>query len=91
MVGCRFNAKNTLDKNCLYLAEGLGAEIKPEQEVDDIRLLPDGCYQLIIRKSTGLNRPSQKLRTQKLILSGGAERMGVFMGFFAVQLGCVLA
>ena len=42
MVGCRFNAKNTLDKNYLYLAEKLGVEILPEQEVQDIRSL-DRC------------------------------------------------
>ena len=30
MVGCRFNAKNTLDKNYLYLAEKAGAQIIPE-------------------------------------------------------------
>ena len=30
MVGCRYNAKNTLDKNYLYLAENLGATIFPE-------------------------------------------------------------
>ena len=71
MVGCRFNAKNTLDKNYLYLAEKLGVEILPEQEVQDIRVLPDGGYQLIIRKSTGIKRPTQKLQAQKVILSGG--------------------
>ncbi|REL30823.1 GMC oxidoreductase [Thalassotalea euphylliae] len=35
-TGCRFNAKNTLDKNYLYLAQKLGAEIVAEQEVHDI-------------------------------------------------------
>src|SRR5262249_45302820 len=30
MVGCRFDAKNTLDRNYLYLAEQLGAEILTE-------------------------------------------------------------
>ena len=48
MVGCRYNAKNTLDKNYLYLAEGLGAHILPEQEVEDIIPLDDGGYQIII-------------------------------------------
>ena len=33
MVGCRYNAKNTLDKNYLYLAEKLGVQIAPEKEV----------------------------------------------------------
>ena len=71
MVGCRYNAKNTLDKNYLYLAEKLGVEILPEQEVQDIRPLEDGGYQLTIRKSIGLRRPIQKLQAEKVILSGG--------------------
>lgn len=40
MVGCRHNAKNTLDKNYLYFAEKYGAEIRPEANVVDIR----PCY-----------------------------------------------
>ena len=39
MVGCRHNAKNTLDKNYLYLAERYGAEVRPEANVLDIRPL----------------------------------------------------
>jgi len=71
MVGCRYNAKNTLDKNYLYLAEKLGAEIMPEQEVQNIRPLEDGGYQLTIQKSTGIRRLTQKLQADKVILSGG--------------------
>jgi cholesterol oxidase len=36
MTGCRHNAKNTLDKNYLYLAQKLGAEIIAGVEVTDI-------------------------------------------------------
>ena len=36
MVGCRYNAKNTLPKNYLYFAEKNGAEVWPECEVVDI-------------------------------------------------------
>ncbi len=36
MVGCRFNAKNTLDRNYLYLAEQAGAVVYPETEVVDV-------------------------------------------------------
>lgn len=39
MVGCRFGAKNTLDLNYLYLAEGLGAEVHAQTRVVDIRPL----------------------------------------------------
>ena len=37
MVGCPVGAKNTLDKNYLYLAEGLGAKIIPETMVTGVR------------------------------------------------------
>lgn len=39
MVGCRYNAKNTLPKNYLYFAERRGAEILAEAEVVDVRPL----------------------------------------------------
>ncbi len=37
MVGCRFNAKNTLDKNYLYFAEKRGAKVLEQTRVVDIR------------------------------------------------------
>ncbi len=39
MVGCRYNAKNTLPKNYLYFAEKKGAVVVAESEVVDIRPL----------------------------------------------------
>ncbi|MDX1456851.1 MAG: GMC family oxidoreductase [Marinobacter sp.] len=39
MVGCRYNAKNTLDKNYLYLAEKQGAEVRSETRVVDVKPL----------------------------------------------------
>lgn len=37
MVGCRFEAKNTLDKNYLWLAERRGAQVFAETRVVDLR------------------------------------------------------
>ncbi len=37
MVGCRYNAKNTLPKNYLYFAEKQGARVIAEAEVIDVR------------------------------------------------------
>src|SRR5690606_12196614 len=45
MLGCRYNAKNTLDKNYLYLAERLGVEIRANSEVTWIKALEQG-YQV---------------------------------------------
>jgi cholesterol oxidase len=44
MTGCRHNAKNTLPKNYLGLAEGAGAAVHPLTTVTAIRPLPDGGY-----------------------------------------------
>ena len=56
MVGCRFNAKNTLDKNYLYFAEKRGAKVIAETRVVDIRPLgaADGSdgYELTTERST---------------------------------------
>lgn len=41
MVGCRHDAKNTLDKNYLYLAESGGAKVHAETKVIDVRPLGD--------------------------------------------------
>ena len=40
MIGCRYNAKNTLPKNYLYFAEKFGAEVLAACEVVDVRPLP---------------------------------------------------
>ncbi len=37
MMGCRHGAKNTLDKNYLFLAEAAGAEVLEETKVVDVR------------------------------------------------------
>lgn len=39
MMGCKHNAKNTLDKNYLYLAEKRGAQVFAETRVVDVRPL----------------------------------------------------
>jgi len=72
MVGCRYNAKNTLDKNYLYLAENLGATIFPETRATLIRENPDGGYQVDTTRSTALfNRKPQTFQAQKIVLSAG--------------------
>jgi cholesterol oxidase len=77
MVGCRYNAKNTLDKNYLYLAEKMGVEIQPETEVTDVRPLPsnqsDGArYEVIYKSSTRiLGRKEKTIRTRNVVFSAG--------------------
>jgi cholesterol oxidase len=46
MTGCRHNAKNTLVKNYLYLAERAGAVVHPLTTARDVRPLPGGGYRV---------------------------------------------
>jgi cholesterol oxidase len=78
MVGCRHNAKNTLVKNYLYLAEKWGAKMLPEAEVVDIRPLPagqaDGArFTIHFKRTTDWFIKSVKqVRAANVILSAGA-------------------
>lgn len=78
MVGCRYNAKNTLVKNYLYFAEKWGAEIRAESEVVDIRPLhnqPDGArYEVVYRRSTAWpwQQRHQRVRARQVVLSAHA-------------------
>jgi len=68
MVGCPVGAKNTLDKNYLFLAEGLGAEIIPETLVTGIRPSGDG-YEVMTKKSTGIVHPQKIFKAKRVIVS----------------------
>ena len=46
MAGCKHNAKNTVDKNYLWLARSRGVTVHPEHEVTDIIPLPGGGYRV---------------------------------------------
>ncbi|GMR09207.1 MAG: GMC family oxidoreductase [Anaerolineae bacterium] len=78
MVGCRFNAKNTLPKNYLYFAERWGARILPEAEVRNIRPLAeegsDGArYEVEYRSSTAWFFKSHKsVRARNVVVAAGA-------------------
>lgn len=74
MVGCRYNAKNTLVKNYLYFAEKNGAEIIPQARVSDIRPLTtdDGArYEVIYRRSTALVARRSSVRARSVIVAAG--------------------
>lgn len=72
MVGCRFGAKNTLDRNYLYFAEKLGAQVKPMRTVVDVRALPGGGY-AVTHERTGawLGRDRQVTTAARVVLSAG--------------------
>lgn len=71
MVGCRENAKNSLDKNYLYFAEKFGAVILPETYADRIEY-NDGYYFVETRSSTSFfSKKKNRFKSQGLILAGG--------------------
>ncbi len=72
MVGCRHGAKNTLDRNYLYLAEKRGAVVLPERRVTRIEPLPRGGYQVTTERSTAWLRKDRKVLTARgVVVSAG--------------------
>lgn len=77
MIGCRYNAKNSLDKNYLYFAEQQGAVIQPEVEVIDVQPLPEGQldgarYEVVFRSTTAwLFKPEGRVRARNVVISAG--------------------
>ncbi len=74
MLGCRFNAKNTLDKNYLYLAQQLGCEIKAETVVYDvIPLNHDGSegYKIKFKESLKSFPKKGSVTAKGVIFAGG--------------------
>jgi len=72
-IGCRVGAKNTLDRNYLYFAEKLGAEVLAESRV--VRLTPIGDageagYQLSL-KATGAGGRSESCEVGGVVVSAG--------------------
>ena len=72
MVGCPTGAKNTLDRNYLYLAEKKGARILPETAAELIEPLPGGGYRVLWRKATDRLFPRRGAFTaRQVVLAGG--------------------
>lgn len=71
MTGCRVGAKNTLDKNYLYLAEQLGVKVLAESEVLDVKPMADGGYQIVYKNSTKWLSAKKRIQTKGVIFSGG--------------------
>ena len=56
MTGCRHNAKNTLPKNYLGLAEKHGAQVFPLTTVTELEQLSDGRWKITARRTNGLGK-----------------------------------
>jgi cholesterol oxidase len=72
MVGCRYEAKNTLDKNYLYLAEQLGVEVFPETTANLVREVNGGGYEVETCRTTAWFRGGRRtFRARRLVLAAG--------------------
>jgi cholesterol oxidase len=77
MVGCPHNAKNSLVKNYLWLAEHAGAEIQPGRTVIDVRPLgaadgSDGYAVTSVRTGAWFKRDRRVQRVRGVVVAGGA-------------------
>ena len=87
MVGCRYNAKNTLPKNYLYFAEKNGAKVISESEVTDVRpltiddgrkmvnglssMVASARYEVTYQSSTSFFKRKQTVNAKNVIFSAG--------------------
>jgi cholesterol oxidase len=72
MVGCRYEAKNTLDKNYLWFAENLfGATVLAETETIRIEVQDDQTYKIQTQTSTGFRKSLQTFTANGIVVSGG--------------------
>lgn len=71
MTGCRHNAKNTLVKNYLYLAEKLGVEIRPLTTATEL-IESNGLWSIKVRKSSSWLPLSKTLTANQVVVAAGA-------------------
>jgi cholesterol oxidase len=77
MVGCRYNAKNTLVKNYLWFAERLGVDVVPERQVTEVRPLgpADGSrgYSVTsVRPGAWARKQGRTLTAKGVVVAAGA-------------------
>ena len=78
MVGCRYNAKNSLDKNYLYLAERHGARVFAETRVVGVTPIngqadgSDGYEVRTIKSTAWLRKNSRRFTCRGVVFAGSA-------------------
>ena len=91
MVGCKHDAKNTLDKNYLYFAEKRGAEVHAETRVVDVRPLggaADGSlgYEVTTERSTAwFRKQRRRYKARNVVFS--ASSLGTQELLFKLKQG----
>ncbi len=74
MTGCRHNAKNTLVKNYLHLAETNGATIHPLTTAVSVKPLPGGGYAVETRRTNKRFRKHRVMTAEQVVFA--ASTMG---------------
>ncbi|HEX2419333.1 MAG TPA: GMC family oxidoreductase [Micromonosporaceae bacterium] len=72
MTGCRHNAKNTLVKNYLWLAERAGAVVHPLTTVTEVRPMPGGGYRINTVRTGAWNGRRRSFHAHQVIFAAGA-------------------
>ncbi|HUI41973.1 MAG TPA: GMC family oxidoreductase [Terriglobia bacterium] len=78
MMGCRYNAKNTLDKNYLYFAEKNGAQVFAETKVVDVVPLngradgSDGYEVRTVKSTAWLGKQPRRFRCRGVVFAASA-------------------
>ncbi|MCX5045643.1 GMC family oxidoreductase [Aldersonia sp. NBC_00410] len=79
MTGCRHNAKNTLVKNYLYLAEKAGAQVHPLTTVTTVRPLTGGGFAVeTVRTGRWVRKRKQTFTADQVIFAAaslGTQRL----------------
>ena len=72
MTGCRHNAKNTLDRNYLWLAEKRGLRIEADTEVTWVRALEGGGYRIdAFTRKAFFRKRRRSFTARNVIFAGG--------------------
>ena len=71
MTGCRHNAKNTLPKNYLGLAEKAGAKVFAEHTVIKTEQLSDGSWVVSARKSSAWFAGKRRFTASQVVVAAG--------------------
>jgi cholesterol oxidase len=85
MVGCRYEAKNTLDRNYLRLAEQGGAVVHPEREATLVRRAGGGWEVETVHPGAWMRKRPELFRAEQVVLAAGV--LGTLKLLFRSGLG----
>jgi len=85
MVGCRYEAKNTLDRNYLRLAEEGGATVHAEREATLVRRVAGGWEVETEHPGAWLRKRPERFRAEQVVLAAGV--LGTLKLLFRSGLG----